>query len=82
MREEPDLPEEDQPESAEGEDAASVSEAVPEEIGGEGATPAGSSDEHSSAPGPHGLGPLNDEDSEPSDDPHLAPLEPEPGQGD
>lgn len=44
------------PESAEGEKASELSEKVPEEISGEGATPWGSSAEHSRAPGPHGTG--------------------------
>jgi hypothetical protein len=44
------------PESAEGKDSEEVSEKVPESISGEGATPWGSSDEHSDAPGPHGTG--------------------------
>lgn len=65
-----------QPSSAEGEEAARVSEDLPEEVGGEGATPLGSSDEHSGAPGPHGLGRLTESEEEGS--PGLAPLEDEP----
>lgn len=71
-----------QPDSAEGEKAAAASEEVPEEVSGEGATPLGSSDEHSSAPGPHGLGPLNPDAPEPEESPGLAPLEPEPSEAD
>jgi hypothetical protein len=71
-----------QPDSAEGEQASSASEAVPEELSGEGATPLGSSDEHSDAPGPHGLGPLNPDAPEPDDDPRIAPLEPAPSEAD
>lgn len=71
-----------QPDSAEGEKASAASEAVPEELSGEGATPLGSSDEHSAAPGPHGLGPLNPDAPEPDDDPKIAPLEPEPSDAD
>jgi len=67
---------EGQPSSAEGEEAAEVSEGLPEEVGGEGATPLGSSDDHSGAPGPHGLGRLTESDEEES--PGLAPLEDEP----
>jgi hypothetical protein len=62
-----------QPESAEDEAAADVSEDLPAEAGGEGATPLGSSDEHSEAPGPHGLGPVAGGEEE--EDPGLAPLE-------
>ena len=40
--------------SAEGEDASKVSEKVPDEVSGEGGTPLGGTDEHSDAPGPHG----------------------------
>lgn len=67
-----------QPGSAENEEAAEVSEEMPEEISGEGATPLGSSDDHSGAPGPHGLGPVSDSGEEDSS-PGLAPLEDEPG---
>lgn len=45
---------EDQPESAEGQDAEEVSDKVPDEVSGEGETPLGGTDEHSEAPGPHG----------------------------
>jgi len=41
-------------ESSEGEKASKVSEKVPEEVSGDGATPLGGTDEHSDAPGPHG----------------------------
>jgi hypothetical protein len=53
-------PPDEGPETAEGEEAESLSEAVPEEASGEGETPLGDTDEHSDAPGPHGTGPLND----------------------
>lgn len=39
-----------------GERARKASERTPEELSGEGATPLGSTDQHSDAPGPHGLG--------------------------
>jgi hypothetical protein len=63
-----------QPESAEDEEAAEVSQEMPEEVSGEGATPLGSSDDHSEAPGPHGLGPVTDSGEE-DPSPGLAPLE-------
>jgi hypothetical protein len=63
-----------QPHSAEDQASAELSEEVPEEASGEGATPLGSSDDHSAAPGPHGLGPLPEADGE-EDSPGLAPLE-------
>lgn len=66
-----------QPESAEGEQASEVSEEMPEEVSGEGATPLGSSDQYSSAPGPHGLGPVTDDPDDEDDSPGLAPLEKE-----
>lgn len=47
---------EGQPEAAEGSKAEELSEKVPDAAGGEGGTPLGASDEHSDAPGPHGLG--------------------------
>ena len=40
--------------SAEGEEASELSEKVPEEASGEGGTPLGGTDQHSEAPGPHG----------------------------
>ena len=66
-----------QPESAEGERAAELSEEIPEEVSGEGATPLGSSDQYSSAPGPHGLGPITDDPDSDDESPGLAPLEEE-----
>jgi len=66
-----------QPESAEGEQAAELSEEMPEEVSGEGATPLGSSDQYSSAPGPHGLGPITDDPDSDDESPGLAPLEEE-----
>lgn len=44
------------PDSAESGRAEELSERVPEPLSGEGATPLGSTDQHSDAPGPHGLG--------------------------
>lgn len=67
-----------QPESAEGPDAAEASEELGEEVGGEGATPAGSTDQHSDAPGPHGLGPLTEDPEGEQAEGRIAPLEPEP----
>lgn len=46
--------EEKGPETAESEESDKVSEKVPDEVSGEGATPLGGTDEHSEAPGPHG----------------------------
>jgi hypothetical protein len=67
-----------QPKSAEGPEAAEVSEGLGEDVGGEGATPVGSSDQHSAAPGPHGLGPLTDDPEAEEAEGRVAPLEPEP----
>lgn len=64
-----------QSESAEGENAAEASEEVPEGVSGEGATPLGSSDQYSSAPGPHGLGAVTDDPDGDDESPGLAPLE-------
>ena len=44
------------PDTAQSEEADELSEKVPDEVSGEGATPWGSSDEHSDTPGPHGTG--------------------------
>lgn len=71
----PERDNDEQPESAEGEQAADVSEEIPEEVSGEGATPLGSSDEYSEAPGPHGLGPVTDDPDSDDESPGLAPLE-------
>lgn len=71
----PDPKDAQQPESAEGEQASEVSEEMPEEVSGEGATPLGSSDQYSSAPGPHGLGPITDDPDGDDESPALAPLE-------
>jgi len=43
-----------EPDSAESEKSSKLSEDVPEEASGEGATPLGATDEHSEAPGAHG----------------------------
>ena len=40
--------------SAEGEQGSKLSEKVPDEVSGGGGTPLGGTDEHSDAPGPHG----------------------------
>jgi len=47
-------PKESGPKTAEDEDEARESEALPESVSGEGETPLGSSDQHSDAPGPFG----------------------------
>jgi hypothetical protein len=47
---------EDAPQTAESPEAEEMSERLPEEVSGEGATPLGSSDEHSDAPGETGTG--------------------------
>lgn len=44
------------PETAEPERAEEISRRVPETVSGKGRTPLGSTDQHSDAPGPHGLG--------------------------
>jgi hypothetical protein len=44
------------PDTAEPPEAEKLSEQVPEEVSGEGATPFGSTDEHSDAPGETGTG--------------------------
>jgi len=62
MIDEQDQPHE--PDSAEPDDAESVSEKVPEEVSGEGDTPLGTSGEHSDAPGPHGTGPIYEDEEE------------------
>lgn len=46
----------DPPDTAEPPEAERLSEQVPEELSGEGATPLGSTDEHSDAPGETGTG--------------------------
>ena len=46
----------DTPETAEPPEAEELSEKVPEEVSGEGETPAGSTDQHSDAPGETGTG--------------------------
>ncbi len=73
----PDRSDDQQPESAEGEQASEASEEMPEEVSGEGATPLGSSDQYSSAPGPHGLGPVTGHPDDEDESPGLAPLEKE-----
>jgi hypothetical protein len=62
MFEEQENPE--QPDSAEPDDAEGISEQVPEEVSGEGDTPLGTSGEHSDAPGPHGTGPIYEDEAE------------------
>lgn len=49
-------PKEPGPQTAEDEDEAKRSEALPESVSGKGETPLGSSDQHSDAPGPFGTG--------------------------
>jgi|RhiMetdeSRZDD1v2_1073273.scaffolds.fasta_scaffold80091_4 hypothetical protein len=44
------------PETAEPPEAEQLSEKVPDEVSGEGATPLGSTDDHSDAPGETGTG--------------------------
>jgi hypothetical protein len=44
------------PETAEPPEAEQLSEQVPDEVSGEGATPLGATDEHSDAPGETGTG--------------------------
>lgn len=51
---------EEHPETAEGPAAEDMSEKVPEGASGEEATPLGDTDQHSDAPGPHGLGEQED----------------------
>ncbi len=52
------------PESAEPDEADELSEKVPEEVSGEGDTPLGTTGEHSEAPGPHGTGPIYEDEEE------------------
>ena len=44
----------DDVDSAEGDEGSKLSEKVPDEVSGEGDTPLGGTDEHSDAPGPDG----------------------------